>query len=168
MQVDRTRRAAGIVKRAEDSGRGAIRRRRFKAWSLSAILTLEKYLACQLDGSPLIALGQPELAKFGPGRANTTDDNWKEVLRAVCKEAQMILVIPALTEGSSWEIESVVTNKLLHKAVFFMPPSDGREKVWWTENWNSLRSWGSRMNLRLPEYSEAGSLLRLDALGLVK
>ena len=55
-------------------------------------------------------------------------------------EAQMLLVIPAYTQGTSWEIEWSITNKFLHKTCFIMPPPGADDETWWTNTWRELKS----------------------------
>jgi tetratricopeptide (TPR) repeat protein len=184
MQVDRSRRAAFHLRRAEASAatpgpfgggtsRHALYLRSFAAsphlprvvvepWGL---LDLEEVLACRFDESPLIALGNPELERFGPGRSTTTDDNWRPVLRALGLEAQMIIVIPTHTQGTSWEIEWVTTNKFLHKTCFLMPPPGPGDDAWWADNWRELKNWAVRFGLNLPAYTPDGSVFRLTSEG---
>jgi hypothetical protein len=131
------------------------------------LLDLEELLACRMDRSPLIALGNPELERFGPGRAQTTDDSWRKVLRALAMEAQMLLVIPAYTQGTSWEIEWVVTNKFLHKTCFVMPPPGPGDETWWTDTWHELKTWSVRLGVNLPEYTPQGCLFRMTSEGLL-
>ncbi len=184
MQVDRSRRAAFCLRRAQASaarpgpfGGGtsphALYLRSFAAsphlpravvepWGL---LDLEEVLACRFDESALIALGNPELERFGPGRSTTTDENWRAVLRAVGMEAQIIIVIPTHTQGTSWEIEWVTTNKFLHKTCFLMPPPGPGDEAWWANNWRELKNWAVRLGLNLPAYTPDGSVFRLTSEG---
>ena len=186
IQIDRSRRAALHLRDAESSaalpgpfGGGTsghvLYLRSFVAsphlprvvvepWGL---LDLEELLACRLDRSPLIALGNPELERFGPGRAQTTDKHWRKVLRALAMEAQMLLVIPAQTQGTSWEIEWVVTNKFLHKTCFVMPPPGPGDETWWADTWRELKTWSARLGVNLPEYTPQGCLFRLTSEGLL-
>jgi hypothetical protein len=137
-------------------------RRTIEPWGT---VDLEELFACGLDRAPLVALGNPELERFGPGRATTTDEDWRAVLRVLATEAQMLLVVPAHTSGTSWEIEWTATNKFLHKTVFAMPPASGSEVACWTENWRDLRQWAVRLGLNLPEYTPTGRLFRLRSEG---
>jgi hypothetical protein len=82
-------------------------------------------------------------------------------------EAQMLLVIPAPTAGTSWEIEWVATNKFLHKTCFVMPPPGAGQESWWADNWRQLREWSVRLGLVLPEYTPAGCIFRLTLEGLI-
>jgi tetratricopeptide (TPR) repeat protein len=186
MQVDRTRRAANYVKIAEQtragpgpSGGGSsghvlylrsfiaspkLPRTQLEHWGE---VDLEEFIACRLDSSTLIALGDPDLERFGPGRAPASDENWRDVLRVLAIEAQMLLVIPAPTAGTSWELEWVTINKFLHKTCFIMPrPGEGHEG-WWAEHWAQLREWSVRLGLDLPEYTPEGCIFRLTSEGQV-
>lgn len=176
MQMDRMRRAAAHVRKAETSRAGpgpfgggvssymvylrsfvaSARLPRYEIGPWGQV-SFEELLACQLDLQLLIALGNVELEQFGPGRVPTTDENWRDVLRALVMEARWLLVIPAPTEGTSWEIEWVVVNKFLHKTFFIMPPPKAGEEVWWTENWRILKDWAVRLGIDLPEYSLRGA-----------
>jgi tetratricopeptide (TPR) repeat protein len=184
MQVDRSRRAASCLHRAEASAAKpgpfggatsphALYLRSFAAsphlprvavepWGL---LDIEEVLACRFDESPLIALGNPELERFGPGRSATTNENWRAVLRALGMEAQIIIVIPTHTQGTSWEIEWVTTNKFLHKTCFLMPPPGPGDEAWWADNWRELKNWAVRFGFDLPAYTPKGSVFRLTSEG---
>jgi hypothetical protein len=129
------------------------------------LLDLEEVLACRLDESPLIALGNPELERFGPGRSTTTDEHWHAVLRALGMDAQVIIVIPTHTRGTSWEIEWVTSNKFLHKTCFLMPPPGPGDDAWWADNWRELKNWAVRFGLNLPDYTPDGSVFRLTSEG---
>ncbi len=183
-QVDRSRRTATHLRRAEASaaipgpfGGGtsphALYLRSFAAsphlprvvvepWGF---LDLEEVLACRFDESPLIALGNPELGRFGPGRLTTPNENWRAVLRALGMEAQIIIVIPTHTQGTSWEIEWVTTNKFLHKTCFLMPPPGPGDDAWWADNWRELKNWAVRFGFNLPAYTPDGSVFRLTSEG---
>ena len=184
VQVDRSRRAAIYVRRAEASaaapgpfGGGTsghvlylrsftasdhVPRQAIEPWGL---IDLEELFACAMDRACLVALGNPDPERFGPGRAVTTDENWRAVLRGLAMEAQMLLVLPVYTQGTSWEIEWAVANKFLHKTCFVMPPSLGTETTWWADNWQDLRKWAVRLGLSVPEYSSAGAVFRLTTGG---
>ncbi|MFF9778442.1 hypothetical protein ACF1HJ_32930 [Streptomyces sp. NPDC013978] len=184
MQIDRSRRAALTVRRAERSTAGpgpfgggsgghAIYLRSFVAgarlpqfdvapWGM---VGLEELLACLLDEAPLIALGDADIEEFGPGRAASSDENWRRVLRMLAVEAQMLVVIPAPTPSTSWEIEWVTTNKFLHKTCFVMPPPPPGEEAWWAEKWAVLGDWAADRGLNLPEYRADGCLFRLTTEG---
>jgi hypothetical protein len=186
MQIDRSLRAANFVAKAEASKAGPgpfgggrskhvlylrsfiasprLPRIQVEPWGQ---VDLEELLACMLDRSPLIALGDTDLERFGPGRAKSNDENWREVLRALAVEAQMLLVIPAPTAGTSWEIEWVDTNKFLHKTCFVMPPPGAGQESWWADNWRQLREWSVRLGVVLPEYTPAGCIFRLTSEGLI-
>jgi tetratricopeptide (TPR) repeat protein len=184
MQIDRSRRAAGHFRRAETSsampgpfGGGtsshALYLRSFAASAhLPRVLLepwgeldLEEVLACRFDESPLIALGNPELRRFGPGRLTTLDENWRTVLRALGMEAQVIIVVPTHTQGTSWEIEWVTTNKFLHKTCFLMPPPGTGDEIWWADNWRELKRWAVRFGFDLPDHTPNGSIFRLTSEG---
>jgi hypothetical protein len=188
VHVDRSRRAALLAREAKNTTLGAgpdfgpgskhvVYLRSFIAsdhlpacnvapWGR---IDLEELLACLLDGSPLIALGNPDFERLGPGRVETTDANWREALRGLALDAQMIIVIPAVTRGTSWELEWVTTNKLLHKTCFIMPAaSEPEQQVWWASNWAELKRWAVRLGTNLPAYSAAGSVFRLSSEGLVE
>jgi tetratricopeptide (TPR) repeat protein len=128
-------------------------------------IDLEELLACRLDRSPLIALGNPDFERFGPGRVRTTDDNWRDVLRGLAFTAQILLVLPAMTRGTCWEIEWVLTSKLLHKSCIVMPPSSGAARDWWQANWTELKRWAAPLGVSMPDYDERGLIFRLGSEG---
>ena len=126
---------------------------------------LEEILAGRLNRAPLLALGDAELLRFGPGRAVTTDESWREVLRQLAIEAQILLVVPCATQGTSWEMEWVAANKFLHKTCFVMPPPGPGEEAWWRANWTELKHWSVRLGVKLPEYTPEGCVFRADSYG---
>jgi tetratricopeptide (TPR) repeat protein len=186
VHVDRSRRAVTIARNSAgtaleagpDFGAGSkhvvylrsfVASPQLPAWDVPpwSRIDLEELLACQLDASPFIALGDADFERLGPGRVRTTDENWRDVLHDLALTAQMLLVIPAMTRGTCWEIEWVVTNKLLHKTCVAMPPSGGAARDWWTSNWAELRRWSVQLGIAMPEYSDGGGVFRLGEFGQI-
>jgi tetratricopeptide (TPR) repeat protein len=124
---------------------------------------LEEILASKLDLGPwpLVALGNPEVRSFGAGKIQTYDATWKNDLTLLGKHADMIVVVPCATEGTSWEIEWVVINMFLKKTVFVMPPSSGNHQQWWEENWVKLQRWSRYLGLAFPDYASGGMFFAL-------
>jgi hypothetical protein len=186
MQVDRSRRAARLVRGVEDTSAGAgpsgggsgghvvylrsfvvsprLPRFNVPPWG---VVDLEDLIACLMDLALVVELGRADIEHFGPGRATTTDADWRRVLRGLAIEAQVLVVIPGPTQGTSWEIEWVATNKFLHKTCFVMPPARAGHEWWWADNWAALRDWSLGLGLTLPEYRSDGCVFRLTSEGLV-
>jgi tetratricopeptide (TPR) repeat protein len=182
MQVDRSSRTAMYLRDAENSQAGPgpyggansstiLYLRSFNArphlpsfdlapWGR---VDLEDYLAAALDAAPMIALGKPDLRHFGAGYAETTDEDWQRVLKQLATEAHLILLLPAPTKGTSWEIEWTVSNLFLHKTLTIMPPSEGECAAWWTINWEQMRQWArASLNLDFPPYHQDGGLFLIE------
>lgn len=128
---------------------------------------LEELLAARAAAGPypLVALGNPEIDAGGAGKIQTQDDTWQEDLDLLGKHADFVIVVPCPTEGTSWEIEWVVTRKLLKKTVFVMPPSSGEHQAWWAEQWSALREQSRLLGLAFPGHDAAGSFFALSAEG---
>jgi len=91
----------------------------------------------------------------------TNDATWKNDLTLLGRYADMIVVVPCATEGTSWEIEWVMINKFLKKTVFVMPPSLGNRQQWWEEKWVALKRWSRYLGLAFPDYSSDGLFFAL-------
>jgi hypothetical protein len=59
---------------------------------------------------------------IGGGRIKSTDEEWEEVVKALCNAASAIFVLPASSGGVTKEIELLYERKYLSKTVFIMPP----------------------------------------------
>lgn len=86
---------------------------------------LESVLADILDKEmPLVGLGRPNagLNKSGAGLVRTTDDEWQKVVTSLLDRCSLIVMTPAGTKGTAWEIEQLgVKPEWSEKTIYFMP-----------------------------------------------
>jgi len=108
--------------------------------------------------NPLIGLGKPGEA-IGAGRVEVPESSWQLKVMKFAAAAEIILVIPASSEGTKWEITYLKQARLLTKCIFVMPPSRRREIA---EQWEGSID---RLPIWMPPYSSRGMLFSLDAEG---
>ncbi len=86
---------------------------------------LESVLAEILDKDlPLVGLGRPSagLHKTGAGLVRTTDAEWKAVVTSLLDRCDLIVMAPAGTAGTAWEIEQLgLRDSWRDKTIYFMP-----------------------------------------------
>jgi hypothetical protein len=105
----------------------------------------------------LIGLGKPGEA-IGAGRIETSDSDWQREFVTLAEAADAIMVIPATSEGTRWEIEYLKENALLTKCVFVMPPGAFDLATEWDEAIEKLPVW-------MPRYSNNGMLYAVNSEG---
>src|SRR5215469_2700534 len=110
--------------------------------------------------TPLIGLGRPGEA-IGVGRIDTSEAQWKSEIEKLASAAQSIFVIPSDHEGTKWEINYLISNHLLSKTVFVMPPNGSNDVQL---DWEKSRS---QLPIEMPPYSKDGMLFRLSPEGKV-
>lgn len=86
---------------------------------------LEGVLADILDKEmPLVGLGRPNagLSKSGAGLVRTTDEEWQKVVTSLLDRCSLIVMTPAGTAGTAWEIEQLgIKEAWREKTIYFMP-----------------------------------------------
>jgi hypothetical protein len=133
-------------------------------------MSLEEVLAlyCEQSGPPLLGLGKRPDIVFGVGKIKSSDDNWQSVLRKLSLNATLILVVPSITAGTSWEIEWVSINDNLRNSIFVMPPEElGGAAARWRDEWPQLQHWARFMGWSLPDYDPMGLLFTMTPEGEV-
>ena len=70
--------------------------------------------------------------------------------------SNLVLVTPTATQGTSWEMEWIVINKLLRKTIFVMPPTPSEARLWWEKQWQQLHRWSRYLELWFPDYAPDG------------
>jgi len=102
-----------------------------------ASIDLELLLSDIFDpATPLIGLGEPgdqviwgigrirEAGSLAPATASEQQlAPWQISIEKLARAARVILVIPAISDGTKWELDYLVRNGFLNKCVFIMPPS---------------------------------------------
>jgi hypothetical protein len=93
--------------------------RRYAVWG-----DLETLLADRLErlGAPLVALGRPG-EQVGAGRVVSTGESWRRDVQQLADGARALLVLPATSVGTTWEIDYILGRPdLLRKSCFLIPP----------------------------------------------
>lgn len=142
---------------------------------------LEALLAhsCRSWGE-LLALGQPGEA-IGAGRIVSSDEDWKNKFHLLAERAKIIIVIPAINEGTFFEIAWLKSNRLLRKTIFVMPPKTllrmseraqlaftpnyDRTAKDYAKNWEDVRARAEDIGLRFPPYAQRGALIESSSDG---
>lgn len=82
---------------------------------------METFLAKAWDQTtPLIAIGRPG-EHFGAGRTSVSDALWQERVRQLANRASLIMMVPGETEGTQWEMRTVLEPEFRSKTVWIMP-----------------------------------------------
>jgi len=76
---------------------------------------------------PVVGLGKPG-ETFGVGRILVDENNWQSAASELMSRASLIICLPSSHPGSHWEMNQIILNNYLSKAVFIMPP-DPRQGV---------------------------------------
>jgi hypothetical protein len=85
-------------------------------------LDLETVLTRSLrDTAPLIGLGRAEEVDEGVARIVTSDDGWQDVVLALARGAELVVMLPLSRPSTTWELGQIVEKGLLHKTLFVMP-----------------------------------------------
>lgn len=91
----------------------------------NGVRPLESVLAEMLDKDvPLVGLGRPKagLRGSGAGLVRTDDAEWKKVITSLLDRCDLIIMTPAGTKGTAWEIEQLGERRgWAEKTVYFMP-----------------------------------------------
>lgn len=103
----------------------------------------------------LLALGTPGEA-VGAARVAADKEEWQALVALLAREAAGVIVVPAGTEGTLWEIAHLKDEKHLPKTAFIMPPKATKfdTAAMWAEAHESLQ----RIGLELPAYDVRGLL----------
>jgi hypothetical protein len=128
------------------------------------------------DTFPLVGLGMPEEGIKGIAIGGSYE-NWKEVINIAIKESEMILVIPASSKGTVWEIGKILESNKLEETMFIMPPNnhnisyEGQEDI--INIWEAAATkLSGTYNLSLPDYHKDGAIFGYDKnkqlVGVVK
>jgi hypothetical protein len=126
--------------------------------------------ACQSWGE-LLALGK-EGESIGAGRLRSDDESWRSSFYLLAKKASVIILIPAPSERTFFEIEWIKDNMFLEKTIFVMPPetvlrfgemigfsSQPQQNKDYAESWSLLQMRSEEIGLRFPVYDKKGGLV---------
>jgi len=120
---------------------------------------------------------------YGMGRIAFRDDEWQQGVLEICERATAIVIYPAASAGTLWELGQLSSRDWLDRTFFFMPPNIplhglssavvrlmGSEQRAQVEELNDLRgSWERvrtrcrEIGLELPAYRDEGGLFRMAA-----
>ena len=108
-------------------------------------------------------------------RFEVEDNQWQEKLKLLAKHAKGILLMPALSEGTLWEVGYLMNHpQLLKKAIFLMPPKPeslrAKLKVkpsLLEEEWALLLKAFRAEGSNFPAYNKNGMLFTLNSQGNV-
>ncbi len=109
----------------------------------------------------LVALGKP-LEHMGAGRIRVADDVWQDAIKLLIDKSEMIVLLPSPREGTSWEVEHLLTSGALKKTIVVDPPNDrgsienGYDPV---NEWRGVAQTFHAHGYELPEDDEEGSLI---------
>ncbi len=78
---------------------------------------------------PVVAIGKPgeKLPLFGACREYWSDEEWQGRVLELLQRCARVVMIVGTTEALGWEIQQIVTGKLLHKTLFVLPPVEKHE-----------------------------------------
>jgi hypothetical protein len=87
-------------------------------------LTLEAELSRVFECvGPMVAIGRPGdwFAPRGAARMYLSDETWKEEVMKLIKRASIVVVQPAVSEGTWWELRNVLRLRDPHSVLFCFP-----------------------------------------------
>src|ERR1700730_3765361 len=109
---------------------------------------------------------------IGAGRLRSDDESWRSSFYLLAKKASVIILIPAPSERTFFEIEWIKDNMFLEKTIFVMPPetvlrfgemigfsSQPQQNKDYAESWSLLQMRSEEIGLRFPVYDKKGGLV---------
>jgi len=119
---------------------------------------------------------------YGMGRLPLRDDEWQPAVLEVCERATAIVIYPAATAGTLWELSQLIIRRWLDRTFFFMPPNVPFHRVFsWAarfgdsqqraqlekydirSTWDQVRAGARGVGVDLPGYRDEGGLFRITA-----
>lgn len=122
--------------------------------------------------------------QHGMGRIAFRDDEWQDAVLKLCECATAIVMYPAATTGTFWELSQLAGHGWLDRTIFFMPPhvvgtgsrapgwlrrafaalpEDARRRFDLRDGWEQARARAAALGVALPAYRDAGGLFRITA-----
>lgn len=120
----------------------------------------------------LVALSD-EPGEAGAGYVRSTDLSWQEEVEALCEYAEGVFVVPFDSDGTAWEVETLVRRGWLSKSAFVMPATPVTQRVFglrlFSRDYRALWAAGRARYtaLDLPEYNARGAVVLAGADGRV-
>ncbi len=96
--------------------------------------------ACIADAAfkfaPLVALGDKNVAvePVGAVREYTSNNQWRERISELLTHPRAVLFLVGATSATNWEVETIVSNDLLMKTIFILPPDPEVVRQFFAEN----------------------------------
>jgi hypothetical protein len=96
-------------------------------WSLTLEAELAKVFRCV---GPMVAIGRPGdwFAPRGAARVYLTDETWQEEVLELIESARIVVLQPAMTEGTWWEVANVVRLRDPRSVLFCNPDNFPRRR----------------------------------------
>ena len=112
----------------------------------------------------LVAFGRPG-EHYGAGRVLATEDEWRANFKSLASRAKAIFVIPLNAPSTQWEVDWLIQAGLIAKCVFVMPPRPSDLFASLSRSWAEARTILLDKGITLPEYSDGGSLFKVELNG---
>lgn len=99
--------------------------------AMSSSYTIEEEIAYYFKKHNLIAVGKPneEFPHLGAKRMYVSDETWKEKVTKLAHKSSLLILKPSFTDGFEWELEMLITEKLLHKTIILHFFKSNEDKV---------------------------------------
>jgi hypothetical protein len=114
---------------------------------------------------PLVAIGQGEELRRAGLRFESDDENWKVLALNLLRNASLIVMVPAASEGTRWEIDTLFEQGLTDKTVFLFPPRAAfKERAdfdQFTRDWQTVSSGLSNAGYQIGPASGADGALMI-------
>jgi len=80
---------------------------------------------------PVIALGNPKKKKapYGPPRYYAKDEEWRDYVHGILRDARYIYMFLQNTDGVKWEVEQLIKMNKLQKSIFIVAPESKSENI---------------------------------------
>ncbi|QGZ38100.1 hypothetical protein IP92_01615 [Pseudoduganella flava] len=132
-------------------------------WERDGFDDIERLLSRALERTGIfLALGKPGEHR-GAGRAELADEHWQAKVAGLLVRSSVLILLPARTPGTLWEIARIVDDGHLDKTLFIMPPSDGSLYTMRgdeADHWARTQEACSKLGLDLPVYRPAGAIFK--------
>lgn len=138
---------------------------------------LETGLAEAVEGDiPLVALGKPG-EHHGAGRILTSDDRWQSDLALLADKATILFMVPSVRPGTLWEVDRIISDRLLHKTIWFQPPTRTgwlrkltrrQNEFDWVAAWGPIAAQLRSRDIDFPDYDRQGCIFTIGNDGRLK
>jgi hypothetical protein len=110
------------------------------------------------------AIGRKYRGIFGPKSIETSNETWMQDAERLMRLARLIVIVPASSKGSFWELKQVSNDReLLTKTAWIMPPKRMARKFRPDDDWTpaALRC-SAELDLPFPQYHKDGAIFCFD------